>query len=37
MMDEISETQDLAKEMSEAISNPSGFGTKIDEVRKIFI
>lgn len=32
MMDDIAESQDLSKEISEAISNPVAFGTDIDEV-----
>lgn len=33
MMDAIAEQQDVAKEISEAISNPVAFGNDIDEVR----
>lgn len=32
MMDDIAEQQDVAKEISEAISNPVAFGNDIDEV-----
>lgn len=32
MMDDIAEQQDVAKEISEAISNPVAFGQDIDEV-----
>jgi hypothetical protein len=32
MMDDIAESQDLSKEISEAISNPVAFGTDVDEV-----
>lgn len=35
MMDDIAESQDLSKEISEAISNPVAFGTDVDEVRII--
>jgi len=35
-MDDIAESQDLSKEISEAISNPVAFGTDVDEV-KIFV
>lgn len=31
-MDDVAEQQDVANEISEAISNPVGFGTDIDEV-----
>ncbi|VVC41999.1 Snf7 family [Cinara cedri] len=31
MMDDIAESQDLSKEISEAISNPVAFGTDVDE------
>lgn len=31
MMDEIAEQQDVAKEISDAISNPVAFGNDIDE------
>lgn len=31
-MDDIAESQDLSKEISEAISNPVAFGTDVDEV-----
>lgn len=34
-MDDIAESQDLSKEISEAISNPVAFGTDVDEVRDI--
>lgn len=34
MMDDIAEQQDLAREISDAISNPVGFGEDVDEVRK---
>lgn len=34
MMDDIAESQDLSKEISEAISNPVAFGADVDEVRK---
>lgn len=33
MMDDIAESQDLSKEISEAISNPVAFGTDVDEVK----
>lgn len=33
MMDDIAESQDLSKEISEAISNPVGIGINIDEVK----
>ena len=32
MMDDISEQQEIANEISEAISNPIGFGQDMDEV-----
>lgn len=32
MMDDIAESQDLSKEISEAISNPVAFGADVDEV-----
>lgn len=32
MMDDIAEQQDVAREISEAISNPVAFGQDIDEV-----
>lgn len=35
MMDDIAESQDLSKEISEAISNPVAFGTDVDEVKII--
>lgn len=35
MMDDIAESQDLSKEISEAISNPVAFGTDVDEVSTI--
>lgn len=31
-MDDIAESQDLSKEISEAISNPVAFGNDVDEV-----
>lgn len=31
-MDDIAESQDLSKEISEAISNPVGLATDVDEV-----
>ena len=31
-MDDIAEQQEIASEISEAISNPVGFGTDVDEV-----
>lgn len=34
MMDDIAEQQDVAREISDAISNPVGFGEDVDEVRK---
>lgn len=37
MMDDIAESQDLSKEISEAISNPVAFGTDVDEVGIIFV
>ena len=33
LMDDIAEQQDVANEISEAISNPVGFGQDVDEVR----
>lgn len=36
-MDDIAESQDLSKEISEAISNPVPFGTDVDEVRIIIL
>ena len=33
LMDDISEQQELSNEISEAISNPVGFGQDVDEVR----
>lgn len=36
-MDDIAESQDLSKEISEAISNPVAFGADVDEVRIIFL
>jgi len=33
MMDDIAEQQDVAKEISDAISNPVPFGQDVDEVR----
>lgn len=35
MMDDIAESQDLSKEISEAISNPVALGLDVDEVRLI--
>ena len=35
MMDDIAEQQDVAREISEAISNPVAFGQDIDEVSLI--
>lgn len=32
MMDDIAEQQDVAREISDAISNPVAFGTDVDEV-----
>lgn len=32
MMDDIAEQQDVAREISEAISNPVAFGQDVDEV-----
>jgi charged multivesicular body protein 4 len=32
MMDDIAEQQDLAREITDAISNPVGFGAEYDEV-----
>ena len=32
LMDEVSEQQEIANEISEAISNPVGFGHDVDEV-----
>lgn len=34
MMDDIAEQQDVAREISDAISNPVAFGQDIDEVIK---
>lgn len=31
-MDDVAEQQEIANEISEAISNPVGFGTDVDEV-----
>lgn len=36
-MDDIAESQDLSKEISEAISNPVAFGTDVDEVSPTYI
>ena len=33
LMDDVSEQQELANEISEAISNPVGFGQEVDEVQ----
>lgn len=35
MMDDIAEQQEVAREISEAISNPVAFGQDIDEVKFI--
>lgn len=35
MMDDIAEQQEVAREISEAISNPVAFGQDIDEVIKL--
>jgi len=32
-MDEVAEQQEIANEISDAISNPIGFGQDVDEVR----
>lgn len=37
MMDDIAEQQDVAREISDAISNPVAFGQDIDEVIKLSI
>jgi charged multivesicular body protein 4A/B len=37
MMDDIAEQQDVAREISDAISNPVAFGQDIDEVITFFI
>lgn len=34
LMDDVAEQQEIANEISEAISNPVGFGQDVDEVRK---
>lgn len=34
-MDEVAEQQEIANEISDAISNPVGFGTDEDEVRQL--
>jgi hypothetical protein len=36
LMDDIAEQQQVADEISQAISNPIGFGQDIDEVRLFF-
>lgn len=36
MMDDIAEQQEVAREISEAISNPVAFGQDIDEVGFLF-
>lgn len=33
LMDEVAEQQEIANEISDAISNPIGFGQDVDEVR----
>lgn len=33
LMDEVAEQQEIANEISDAISNPTGFGQDVDEVR----
>ena len=35
LMDDVAEQQEVANEISEAISNPVGFGQDVDEVREI--
>ena len=35
-MDDVAEQQEIANEISEAISNPVGFGQDIDEVNLFF-
>ena len=35
LMDEVAEQQEIANEISEAISNPVGFGHDVDEVSLI--
>ena len=37
MMDDIAEQQDVAREISDAISNPVAFGQDIDEVIKFYM
>ena len=37
MMDDIAEQQDVAREISDAISNPVAFGQDIDEVGVVFL
>jgi len=37
MMDDIAEQQEVAREISEAISNPVAFGQDIDEVTSLFV
>ena len=32
LMDEVAEQQEIANEISDAISNPVGFGNEVDEV-----
>ncbi len=34
-MDDVAEQQEIASEISDAISNPVGFGTEMDEVRSV--
>jgi len=35
-MDEVAEQQEIANEISEAISSPVGFGQDVDEVCQLF-
>ena len=37
MMDDIAEQQEIANEISEAISNPIGFGQDMDEVCAFYL
>lgn len=34
-MDDVAEQQEIASEISDAISNPVGFNTDLDEVKKV--
>ena len=37
LMDEVAEQQEIANEISEAISNPVGFGHDVDEVSENYV